>query len=79
MTKRVRSFFEVISETFDENREEFLDAQTDPNMINYLVGKIMVKSKGEINPELSMKVIKAIVESDLPNTFKMTLKEKSNT
>ena len=79
MTKGVRSFFEVISETFDENREEFLDAQTDPNMINYLVGKIMVKSKGEINPELSMKVIKAIVESDLPNTFKMTLKEKSNT
>ena len=78
MTKGVRSFFEVISETFDENREEFLDAQTDPNMINYLVGKIMVKSKGEINPELSMKVIKAIVESDLPNTFKMTLKEKSN-
>lgn len=67
----VVEFLNCIKEIFDENKDIFLKAQIDPQLINYLVGKVMVKTKGIADTKVTLNTIKAIVESDLPNTIKI--------
>ena len=57
----------LISKVYDEEKSALLEAQTNPQIINYVVGKLMVASKGKIDPALALKVTKCIVESNLPN------------
>ena len=69
----VSEFFKIITDVYDEEKSALLDSQRNPNQINYVVGKIMVKSKGKIDPKLAMKITQCIVESDLPNNRKMDI------
>jgi Asp-tRNA(Asn)/Glu-tRNA(Gln) amidotransferase B subunit len=69
----VREFLETIAQVYDENKEEFLTTDLKPENINYIVGKMMVKSKGQINPSLALSVIKAITESKIQNNFKVNV------
>ncbi len=69
----VKEFLEITAQVYDENTKVYLSASKNPQNVNYLVGKMMVKSKGMINPELAMKVVKAIVESEIQNIFKTTI------
>lgn len=73
MDLTVSEFLTIITKVYDEEKEALLVAQTNPYTINYVVGKIMVKSKGQIDPTLALKITKCIVESDLPNTFKINV------
>lgn len=66
-----REFLEITAQVYEENKEEYIDAKKNPKLINYLVGKMMVKSKGEINPVLATAVVKAIVTSDIQSNFKI--------
>lgn len=67
----VSEFLEIILKVYEENTEQFLQARQDPNLVNYLVGKFMVKTKGKVDSVTTLKIIKAIVNSDLVNTRKM--------
>lgn len=69
----VTEFLRIITAVYEEESEALLKAQNNPQHINYVVGKMMVKSKGQINPELAMKITKCIVESDLPNIRKIQI------
>lgn len=71
MDLTVTEFLIYIKEVYDENTEVFLKAQSDSQLINYLVGKFMVKTQGCGNPKVALNIIKAIVQSDLPNTYKL--------
>lgn len=55
-------FLEAIYRVSQENPLHFADTQNQSAHINYLVGKIMVETKGQCDPELAMKVVKIIVE-----------------
>ena len=65
--------FNTMAKVYEEESEALSLAQKNPQTINYIVGKIMVASRGEIDPELAMKVTKIIVESSLPNNNKMVI------
>ena len=67
----VSDFLKTTLEVYNENTEQFLLAQQDPNLVNYLVGKFMVKTKGKADPKTTMDIIKVIVNSDLPNMREM--------
>lgn len=69
----ITEFFRILTEVYNEELTALLYAQNNPQHINYVVGKIMVKSKGKINPDLALKITKCIVESDLPNTRSLKL------
>jgi len=69
----VTEFLTCIKEVFDENVSDFIQAQTSPQSVNYLVGKMMVKTKGVADPKVTLNTIKAIVDSDLPNTRKIII------
>jgi len=69
----VTEFLTYIKEVYDENTEVFLKARSDSQLINYLVGKMMVKTKGTTDPKVTLNTIKAIVQSDLPGTFKIDI------
>lgn len=73
MNLTIREFLNVITDVCEEESTALLKAQSNPQHINYVIGKIMVKSKGEIDPNLALKITRCIVESDLPNNRKMNI------
>jgi len=74
MSLNVTEFLTYIKEVYDENTSIFLKAQNDSQLINYLVGKFMVKTKGCGDPKVALNIIKSIVQSDLPNNRKVELR-----
>jgi len=70
----ISEFLNSLSEVYDENKEDFLNAQNKPQLINYLMGKLMIKTKGKVNPVLALTIFKAVVNSDLPNNRKLKTK-----
>lgn len=62
MSMTPNEFLEAIYKVGKENPIHFADPENQSNHINYLVGKIMVETKGHCDPKLALKVVKIIVE-----------------
>jgi len=48
----------VIDDIFSEEQKAVAEAKNNPDTINYLVGKVMNKTKGKANPSLALDLIK---------------------
>ena len=49
----------IIMEVFEEEKQAVLDAKENPETVNYLVGKVMQKTKGKADPTKSLELIKS--------------------
>lgn len=52
------SLVKVINDIFAEEQKAVDEAKNNPDTINYLVGKVMKKTKGKANPSLTLDLIK---------------------
>jgi len=52
------SLSKVIDDVFVEEQKAVSEAKNNPDTINYLVGKVMKKTKGKANPTLTLDLIK---------------------
>jgi len=52
------SLSKVIDDVFVEEQKAVAEAKNDPDTINYLVGKVMKKTKGKADPSLTLDLIK---------------------
>lgn len=69
----LKEFFQILEEVYEKDSDVLLQAESNPQMINYLVGKILQKSKGIINPMLAMDITNTIVKSGLVQIRKMEI------
>jgi len=60
----VTKLLTAVAKVYDQEKQQFLTARFQPQTINYLVGKIMVETKGQADAPLAMKFVKAITEAD---------------
>ena len=49
----------IIMEVFEEEKQAVLDAKENPETVNYLVGKVMQKTKGKADPTKTLELIKS--------------------
>jgi len=49
----------IILQVFEEEKQAVLDAKENPETVNYLVGKVMQKTKGKADPVKTLELIKA--------------------
>ena len=49
----------VIMQVFEEEEQAVLDAKENPETVNYLVGKVMQKTKGKADPTKTLELIKS--------------------
>jgi len=49
----------IIMQVFEEEKQAVLDAKENPETVNYLVGKVMQKTKGKANPTKTLELIKS--------------------
>ena len=49
----------IIMEVFEEEKQAVLDAKENPETVNYLVGKVMQKTKGKAVPTKTLELIKS--------------------
>lgn len=54
-------FLMATSFVYDTEKEAIQKAKTDPQILNYLVGKIIQKTQGRVKPELALTVCKLMV------------------
>ncbi len=54
----------LCKEVFSENPKAVQDAKKDKKAINYLVGKIMEKTKGRADPEITQKIVRKKLEEN---------------
>ena len=52
------SLSKVIDDVFVEEKKAVSEAKNNPDTVNYLVGKVMKKTKGKANPSLTLDLIK---------------------
>ena len=57
------SLVKTIEEVFIEEQKAVSEAKQDPDTINYLVGKVMRKTKGKANPSLTLDIIRKKLDS----------------
>ena len=57
------SISKIIDEVFNEEQKAVSEAKTNPDTINYLVGKVMRKTKGKAEPSLTLDIIKKKLDS----------------
>lgn len=57
------SLAKVIDEVFIEEQKAVAEATTNPDTINYLVGKVMKKTNGKANPSLTLDLIRKKLNS----------------
>ena len=57
------SLEKTIDEIFIEEQKAVFEAKQNPNTINYLVGKVIQKTKGKANPSLILDIIQKKLES----------------
>ena len=53
----------AIDEVFTEEQKAVSEAKQNPDTINYLVGKVMRKTKGKANPSLTLDIIRKKLDS----------------
>jgi len=53
---------EIIKEVFSEEPQAVEQAKSNPQTINYLVGKVMQKTKGKADPKLTLDLLKKEIE-----------------
>ena len=53
----------AIDEVFTEEQKAVSEAKQNPDTINYLVGKVMKKTKGKANPSLTLDIIRKKLDS----------------
>jgi aspartyl-tRNA(Asn)/glutamyl-tRNA(Gln) amidotransferase subunit B len=53
----------VIEQVISDENKAVAEAKTNPQTINYLVGKVMQKTKGKADPNLTLNIIKKKLES----------------
>ncbi len=53
----------AINEVFTEEQKAVSEAKQNPDTINYLVGKVMKKTKGKSNPSLALDIIRKKLDS----------------
>jgi len=49
----------IIMQVFEEEKQAVLDAKENPETVNYLVGKVMQKTKGKADPTQTLELIKS--------------------
>ncbi len=59
----VSSLTKAIDEVFTEEQKAVSEAKQNPDTINYLVGKVMRKTKGKANPALTLDMIRKKLDS----------------
>lgn len=57
------SLSKVIDDVFSEEEKAVSEAKSNPDTINYLVGKVMRKTKGKADPALTLDIIKKKLDS----------------
>ncbi|HMK33260.1 MAG TPA: Asp-tRNA(Asn)/Glu-tRNA(Gln) amidotransferase subunit GatB [Nitrosopumilaceae archaeon] len=57
------SLVKTIEEVFIEEQKAVSEAKQNPDTINYLVGKVMRKTKGKANPNLTLDIIRKRLDS----------------
>ena len=57
------SLVKAIDEVFTEEQKAVSEAKQNPDTINYLVGKVMKKTKGKSNPSLTLDIIRKKLDS----------------
>lgn len=57
------SLVKAIDEVFTEEQKAVSEAKQNPDTINYLVGKVMKKTKGKANPSLTLDIIRKKLDS----------------
>lgn len=57
------SLLKTIEEVFIEEQKAVSEAKQNPDTINYLVGKVMRKTKGKANPNLTLDIIRKRLDS----------------
>ena len=57
------SLVKTIEEVFIEEQKAVSEAKQNPDTINYLVGKVMRKTKGKANPSLTLDIIRKKLDS----------------
>ncbi|MBI3622530.1 Asp-tRNA(Asn)/Glu-tRNA(Gln) amidotransferase GatCAB subunit B, partial [Candidatus Pacearchaeota archaeon] len=57
------SLVKTIDEVFTEEQKAVSEAKQNPDTINYLVGKVMRKTKGKANPSLTLDLIRKKLDS----------------
>jgi aspartyl-tRNA(Asn)/glutamyl-tRNA(Gln) amidotransferase subunit B len=48
----------IIMQVFEEEKQAVIDAKENPETVNYLVGKVMQKTKGKADPTKTLELIK---------------------
>ena len=49
----------IIMQVFEEEKQAVTDAKENPETVNYLVGKVMQKTKGKADPAKTLELIKS--------------------
>ena len=49
----------IIMQVFEEEKQAVLDAKENPETVNYLIGKVMQKTKGKADPTKTLELIKS--------------------
>ena len=49
---------DIITEVIDEEVKAVEDAKQNPEIVNFLVGKVMQKTRGKADPELTLTLLK---------------------
>lgn len=52
------SIEKIIGEVFEEEKTAVLEAKENPDAINYIVGKVMRKTKGKADPAMTLEIIR---------------------
>nr|AIE93641.1 glutamyl-tRNA(Gln) amidotransferase subunit B (gatB) [uncultured marine thaumarchaeote AD1000_39_D02] len=52
---------DIIEEVLDEEAKAVEDAKQNPDIVNFLVGKVMQKTHGKADPELTLALLKKIL------------------
>ncbi len=53
----------IIMQVFEEEKQAVLDAKENPETVNYLVGKVMQKTKGKADPTKTLELIKSKIHT----------------
>lgn len=58
----ITELLEALTTVYNEEKLSFISATKKPVMVNYLVGKMMVETKGKCDPNLARKLVMVIVD-----------------
>jgi len=59
----VSSIEKIVDEVFKEEEKAVLEAKQNPDAVNYIVGKVMRKTKGKVDPSTTLEIIRKKLSS----------------